>query len=309
MNAKQPLVSVLMNCFNGERYLAEAMDSVLAQTYQNWELIFWDNQSTDNSAAICQAYRDPRIKYCRSGQHTNLGGARALAMQQAQGDFIAVLDIDDLWLPGKLELQVPRFDDPEVGIVIADTLFFTDDGKERRLFRHGPPPQGRVFHELIANYFVSLETVVMRRAAIESTGQGFDATFSHICDLDLIIRLSNDWKLACVETVLAKWRVHPYSASWVEPDKFYREKLEFIRKMDTSPAFRSEWEKSRDGFIRNTTVSEAIACLARGERKKCRGMLAPYLPANAKANLVYLLSWLPLGSSFVDSYRRKKAMC
>ena len=58
---EQPLVSVIMNCFNGEKYLREAIDSVLAQTYQNWELIFWDNQSTDSSAEIVKSYDDPRI--------------------------------------------------------------------------------------------------------------------------------------------------------------------------------------------------------------------------------------------------------
>ena len=58
-----PLMSILMNCFNGEKYLREAIDSVTEQTYTNWELIFWDNQSTDNSASIVKSYNDPRIKY------------------------------------------------------------------------------------------------------------------------------------------------------------------------------------------------------------------------------------------------------
>ncbi len=60
---KQPLVSIIMNCLNGEKYLSNAIDSVIKQTYKNWELIFWDNQSTDNSASILKRYKDKRIKY------------------------------------------------------------------------------------------------------------------------------------------------------------------------------------------------------------------------------------------------------
>ena len=67
---EEPFVSILMNCFNGEIYLREALKSILAQTYQNWELIFWDNQSTDQSADIFKSYKDDRLKYYYSPKHT-----------------------------------------------------------------------------------------------------------------------------------------------------------------------------------------------------------------------------------------------
>jgi len=164
---QEPLVSILMNCYNGACYLREAIDSVMGQTYRKWELIFWDNQSTDNSASICRSYDDSRIRYFRALNHTNLGAARALALQQAKGEFIAVLDTDDLWLPRKLELQVPMFVCPEVGIVIADTIFFDGSGQEMQLYKLSPPPQGYVFRELITRYFVSLETVILRKRAVD----------------------------------------------------------------------------------------------------------------------------------------------
>jgi len=71
------LVSVLMNCFNGEKYLREAIDSIINQTHQNWELVFWDNQSTDKSKAIFDSYQDDRLKYYYAPEHTDLGGGRA----------------------------------------------------------------------------------------------------------------------------------------------------------------------------------------------------------------------------------------
>src|SRR5437868_4501867 len=101
-----PLVSVIMNCLNGEQFLRDAIDSVIAQTYANWEIVFWDNASTDASASIAQSYHDDRIRYFRGDSTVPLGHARNLAIQKSRGTFIAFLDCDDLWLPTKLEKQL-----------------------------------------------------------------------------------------------------------------------------------------------------------------------------------------------------------
>ena len=104
-----PLVSIVMNCFNGQIYLKTALDSVLAQTYQNWELIFWDNQSVDKSVEIFKSYKDKRFKFFSSSKHTILYESRNNAIQKANGDLIAFLDTDDYWLSEKLEKQVKLF--------------------------------------------------------------------------------------------------------------------------------------------------------------------------------------------------------
>ena len=98
-----PRVSVLMNCFNGARYLRPALESVCDQTVSDWELLFWDNQSTDESASIVGEYRDARIRYLPAPMHTNLGEARRQACAFARGEWVGILDTDDLWLPKKLE--------------------------------------------------------------------------------------------------------------------------------------------------------------------------------------------------------------
>ncbi|SVC54039.1 uncharacterized protein METZ01_LOCUS306893, partial [marine metagenome] len=86
-----------MNCYNGEKYLREALDSIIDQTYKNWELIFWDNQSTDNSANIVLSYNDHRIKYFLSKKSSLLYDARNLAIEKTQGEYLAFLDVDDFW--------------------------------------------------------------------------------------------------------------------------------------------------------------------------------------------------------------------
>ena len=118
------LVSVVMNCFNGEKYLKEAMNSLLAQTYKNWELIFYDNCSTDKSKSIIKNYKDKRIYYFRSNKKYNLGLARKKALAKAKGDFISFLDTDDIWKKNKIQKQIKSFDDTKIGFSISNSIFF-----------------------------------------------------------------------------------------------------------------------------------------------------------------------------------------
>ena len=130
---RQPFVSVIMNCYNSDRYLREAIESVYAQTYDNWEIIFWDNASTDSSADIAKSF-DERLKYHRGDQNVTLGMARNLAMRKASGDLIAFLDCDDLWCPSKLEKQVPCFANEDIGLVFSDCYLFSNNGASERVY-------------------------------------------------------------------------------------------------------------------------------------------------------------------------------
>ena len=115
-----PLVSIIVNCFNGEKYLNEALMSVLNQSYKNWEVIFWDNQSSDNSKDIFNSFKNKRFKYFYADEHTSLYKARNLAIKKSNGYLLAFIDTDDLWEKNKLELQVVLFDDPKVSLVYSN---------------------------------------------------------------------------------------------------------------------------------------------------------------------------------------------
>ena len=119
-NNSYPLISIIMNCYNGEDFLHESIESILSQTYKNWELIFWDNQSKDKSSEIFKSYKDERLKYFLAKEHTTLYKARNLAIEKSKGDYIAFLDTDDLWEKEKLELQMHLFNNLEVGVVFSN---------------------------------------------------------------------------------------------------------------------------------------------------------------------------------------------
>mgnify|MGYP000238500923 CR=1 FL=1 len=93
----EKLVNIIVNCYNGEKYLKKNLESIQKQKYSNWELIFWDNQSSDNSKKIFDSFKDKRFKYYCSDKHTTLYEARNLACKKTNGEFIAFLDCDDWW--------------------------------------------------------------------------------------------------------------------------------------------------------------------------------------------------------------------
>ena len=102
----EKLVSIIVNCYNGEKYLQKTLESIQKQEYLNWELIFWDNQSSDNSKKIFDSFKDQRFKYYYADKHTTLYEARNSACKKSQGEFIAFLDCDDYWESNKIETQL-----------------------------------------------------------------------------------------------------------------------------------------------------------------------------------------------------------
>jgi glycosyltransferase involved in cell wall biosynthesis len=202
------LVSIIMNCYNGEMYLRDAIDSVLAQTYRNWELVFWDNQSTDNSADIVNRYNDERIRYYYSPKHTALYEARNYAIENASGEFIAFLDVDDWWMAEKLEKQIPLFNDSKVGLVYGNYRFDNEIKNTHKILYNYQLPSGMILNSLLEKYVVGLLTIVVRKSAFYSIDKQFDSTYNIIGDFDFVIRLSSRYEIDCVQEVIATYRYH-----------------------------------------------------------------------------------------------------
>lgn len=209
MDKKNPLVSVVINCFNGERYLKKSIESVLAQSYRNWEIIFWDNQSRDRSAEIFLSYKDKRLKYYHAESHELLYKARNKALEKVNGELIAFLDVDDFWEPNKLISQVNLFDNPRVGISCGNFWIRNESTGVVRLAFRRKIPSGMVLKNLLAYYSVGMLTIIVRRTVINNMGQVFDPTYSIIGDFDFVVKIARKgWHLASVQEPLATYRVH-----------------------------------------------------------------------------------------------------
>ena len=227
-----PLVSIILNCYNGERYLKDAVDSVLSQTYKNWEIIFWDNQSSDQSAKIFNSYNDSRLKYFYAPSHALIYEARNYAIAQADGDFLAFLDVDDWWDAKKLENQVPLFKDNQVGIVCCKSWIFFEESRGRKQLHKKSIPTGWVLSNLVQHYSLIMSSIVLRRTAFDSLSGGFDKTLHILGDMDFMVRLSIEWKLDCSQDHLMFYRMHGENIGQILRDLHAKELQALVDKFE-----------------------------------------------------------------------------
>ena len=214
-NKYQPLVSIIMNCYNGEAYLKESIESIILQNYKNWELIFWDNKSKDKSQVIFKSYKDKRLKYFSAKEHTSLYAARNEAIKKCSGEFISFLDTDDVWYKNKLELQIPLFEDPEVAVVYGNHFIFNQKLNKKKIFLKGKKPKGFILEDLLKKYCTSLVTLVVRKYFLDKYHPPFNSKYNIIGDFDLMIEMSTKYKFDCVEEPIAFYRIHEKNESLV----------------------------------------------------------------------------------------------
>ena len=203
---KKPLVSIVMNCLNGQEFLYYALKSVLNQTYKNWELIFWDNKSTDNSAKILKSFKDKRIKYFLAKRRTVLHKARNQAIKKTKGKFIAFLDVDDIWSKNKLALQIPKFKNKKIGLVYSNFYKYYKPGK-KQIAHASKLPKGKITGSIIKNYKIGIITVVIRKSFINKK-MPFDFKYDLISDYDFGLNFSLKYEFDVINKPLAFYRIH-----------------------------------------------------------------------------------------------------
>ena len=225
-----PLVSLIMNVRNGAAFLREALDCVMAQTFNDWELIVWDDCSTDDSARIVAEYQDPRVRYFLSPEETPLGKARDNAIRHATGDWLAFLDQDDLWTSTKVEKQM-ALADGRVGIIYGRAVLFWPSGRKRdydQAHEFTPLPEGNIFSELFRSAcFIAMSSAVLRRSAVEEIG-GIPDYIEMTPDYYLYVAIARRYQARAVQEVVCWYRMHGSNLSQENRGKVYQEALVMI---------------------------------------------------------------------------------
>jgi glycosyltransferase involved in cell wall biosynthesis len=203
------LVSVIIATYNGAARIAAAIESVRAQTYPSWEVIVAVDGSSDNTADVVEGFRDERISVLSFAVNRGPAAARNSALAEAHGEFIAYLDDDDAWLPGKLAAQVAMLSaDADLGLVHGGVVDVMEDG--RRLVRM-PPRDAAGYRANLLRDCIALSTVVVRRTVLERTGE-FEPSLRAFEDWELWTRLLRLYPSAFVPDVVATTRQRSGSA-------------------------------------------------------------------------------------------------
>ena len=204
----KPLVSAIIPNYNYAKYLSDSIESVLAQTYPNVEIIVVDDGSGDDSKAVIDSYGDKITAIYQKNQ--GVSAARNNGVAAAKGVYLAFLDADDIWLPTKLERQVEMFGaDPELGLAHVGLVEFDDSGT--RLNESTEGMSGSVAGELLRFERPVIlgggSGAMVSRRAFELAG-GFDGRMSTSADWDFFYRVCSRSKAGFVNEILLKYRVH-----------------------------------------------------------------------------------------------------
>jgi len=225
---KEPLVSIVMNCLNCSDFLESAIDSVYDQTYENWEIIFWDNFSCDNSSSIAKSY-DSKLRYFKADKTTPLYEARNFALEKCKGDLIAFLDCDDLWTKNKLALQVQQF---SISTPIVYSRFIFIDEKSHQIKTKLPNKsfnkKQSMSSRLLENNPISISGVLIEAKLLKQ--EKFKKVFNLLGDFELWFRLSLHYDFIFVDEVLEFSRQHSKTTSLLQKDKWIIEQRIFYKE-------------------------------------------------------------------------------
>lgn len=236
-------ISIILISYNHEKYLRETIDSVLGQTYSNFEFIIWDDASTDKSWEIVNSYTDSRIKAFRNKINTGSGNINRAITQKISGDYIAIHHSDDIWEPKKLEKQIAILDkNPDIGAVFTWATIIAENGdlfKDKDHFYYKVFEQpNRTRYEWL-NYFfykgnaLCHPSVLVRKKAYDNCGLYRDG-LNQIDDFDMWVRLALDHEIYVIPEKLVRFRVHQNEAnsSGDRPDSRIRGQFEYLQLLD-----------------------------------------------------------------------------
>ena len=212
-----PLVSVVMPVYNGERFLPEAINSIITQTFSDFEFIIVDDGSSDGSAAIIQAYdeRDARVSFVQLAENVGEAGARNAGIAVAKGDFIAAMDCDDISLPDRLQNQVDFLEaNPEIGGVGVGAAVVNEDLTPRFTYTLPTCHPFILLSMMVGGSALLYASIMVRRTFFESSG-GYDPRIGFGLDFELFMRLIWDKgiRYANLPTLLYLYRRHEASTS------------------------------------------------------------------------------------------------
>lgn len=224
--------SIIICCYNSEKYLKYTLESVINQSYKLWELIIIDDGSSDKTKSIIDKYitKNSKIKYFYQN-NSGFASARNFALKEAANEWVVILDHDDIALQNRLEIHANQITKhPNVKLFFGDTIHFKDDGSKIRnnfdIFnlKKITLEKGKVYESLlIEGCFIDSESVVFSKNAAKKIGK-FNIKYKYLADYEFFCRMGLHYDFAMTNQILSKWRVHESQAT-NKMDTIYKKEL------------------------------------------------------------------------------------
>lgn len=290
MNVKK--VSILMNCYNGQEYLKEAIDSVFLQEYENWEIVFVDNCSTDGSADIAKSYGE-KLKYFKTSNNVFLGAARNFGIEFCDGDYISFLDCDDVWLPEMLDKQVAAIESGDYALAYAGQLNIDADGlilnEEIPRFK-----RGNILNELLNQYDVPLVTAIIHRGKLKASGLNFDPNVKGSEEYCLFMQLAVNYDFIVIPEALVKYRILSDSLTVKTIESRGEERRYTLNKiLEFNPGLSEKYSLAFDEAFARSFYYDSQYYMSIGDKKSARQSMAKIKNASLLYYALYAVLFFP----------------
>jgi glycosyltransferase involved in cell wall biosynthesis len=306
-NSIGPFVSVIMNCYNGDKYLREAIDSVYAQSYENWEIIIFDNGSIDNTAQIADLY-DSKLKYHYYEKKVTLAEARQMAFSYSKGEWLAILDQDDLWYPEKLMIQINAIKNSDYILCYAGIHEIEATGK---LIRENLPryKSGEMFEKQLFQWEINNVTPLINSKALKEHNISYEPSITGLEAYNLYMKLMLKGKVCTIQSVLGAWRIYPGTASDKTMKNWAKERFITLNQIkEENLGIEKLYAKAfKEAFSRGDYYS--VRYLMNIKDYKRARIIMKRIAFNSKNYfLLYLLSFVPFLWNKVHSSITKKRL-
>ena len=297
MEKSKSLVSIIMNCYNGQRFLKEAIDSVYQQTYHDWEIIFWDNASDDDSAKVAKSY-DKKLKYFLAPSNTSLGEARNIAMSKSRGKYVAFLDCDDKYFPEKLTRQVNMMENNQCALCYGSVIVINEDGAQIRK-NIVTDKHGHIFDQLLLKYEINMQTVMIRRNILTENSLSFDTKLQFSPDYDLFMRIAAEHKICSLSSYLAEYRKGETSLTVKMLDRIAPEMEYTLKNLSAKSNISSKMNHNFKVAFQMLYFYRSLPLIQSGQYLQARKNILKSIKVKKRYIIYYLILFLPVNRTWL----------
>ena len=304
-NQRQPLVSIVMPVYNAGLFLREALDSVLAQTYQNFELICVDDGSKDNSLSILRQYAacDKRIKVYQNRKNKGVSKTANLAISKIKGDYLARMDADDVMLTARLEKQVSYLQKHPGVVVLGGQCQLINENGEMIGQKKFPCTNEEIYQMMYQAMPIQQPTIMVNLKLLPENFHWYQRGTNTAEEVDLLFRLFNFGQCANLADFVLEYRIHSQNLSLKQPKKTflvtYETRKKAVKRYGYQPTLRAQVINFAQYLIISLLPGRAIYPLF----ALWRGLvpIKAFVPS-LKLNIKPLAFWQDLARTFVSLF-------
>jgi len=290
MSGKNAKVSILMNGYNAQSYLKEAIDSIYQQTFQDWEIIFIDNCSTDSTKKIVKSY-DDKIKYYQTDINIPIGAARNFGLQYCNGEYLAFLDTDDIWMPEKLQKQVSILDKNHEYQFCYTGVIYINEQSNKIGTTIPKAKSGYVFPQQLIRYEINQQSIIVRN----NIDIHIDENLYHAPDFCMFMNISSKYEGFVLKEYLVKYRKHANSLTSKNIEIWWSEmKIVLDDIFEKNKYLQEKYPKEYQYAYAKVAYNKARYLMSISNRKDANEELAKYKYVDIKYFILYIISFFPI---------------